>query len=88
LDAALGSSPDAAGPQTPVDFRTQFVLALYRRAGTYSLKSFRVDKRGDLTFIPALPNETASDACTAIFVVLYRSGIRSVAGTPLPAPVR
>jgi hypothetical protein len=69
-----------------VDFRVQFLLAVYQtNGGSYSLKSFRVDKQGNLTFEPPPPGPAAHVGnCTAMYVALFRSGIRSIDGTPMP----
>ena len=85
-DSLLAAYPSLAqGLWTGVDFRVQFLLAVHQTIGTtYSLRSFRVDKQGDLTYEPPPARPDLSGSCTAMYVVLYRSGIRSIDGIPLP----
>lgn len=85
-DSLLAAYPSLGeGYWRDFDLRVQFLLAVHQTIGaTYSLKSFRVDKRGDLTYEPPPPRPGDGGTCTAMYVVLYRSGIRSINGVPLP----
>src|SRR5262249_32875990 len=85
LDSVWKSHPEltAASANRPsLDFRWKFLVVLYQLGGgTYSFTSFRVDKRGDLTFVPPDPYRPPPDErCHAWFIGLYRSGVTSVDG--------
>jgi hypothetical protein len=66
------------------DFRYQALLAIYsqlRHPGLTS-ESLRVDPRGDLT-VHLAPGAVDPAHCSVTFVVINRSGVRSVNGNPI-----
>jgi hypothetical protein len=89
LDAEWKSYPEltaAAAYPPSIDFRWEVIVVLYQvGGGTYSFTSFRLDKRGDLTFVPPDPSPPPQDdRCHAWFRPFYRSGITSARGQRLP----
>lgn len=70
-----------------IDFRTEMVLVIYlqnisKRPGDDSLI---VDKNGDLTFQPPPPVKAwHSKFCSILLLEIYRSGVKSIEGKPLP----
>ena len=67
-----------------VDFKTQFVLVVYR---PIEPRAIRVDKEGDLTFVRPL-GLYGGIPCSVLFLTVDRSGVRSIAGRPLPDAAR
>jgi hypothetical protein len=83
--------PEVLGfePFPEIDFLTTMIVAVYRRSRGpgYSLDAMRVDRRGNLTFVYSSP-PTSQSACSLTVLALFRSGVRSVHGTPLAAGER
>ena len=67
-----------------VDFATQFVLVVYRPLWP---RSIQLDKEGDLTFVRPL-GLADGIPCSILFLTVERSGVRSIAGRPLPDGAR
>lgn len=87
-DALWRSHPGVVRSNRPLefDFRTQVMLVAYLPIGNFglTLESVRVDKSGDLTFAP-MREPPDPQSCSVVIVVIYRSGVRSIEGAPLPS---
>ena len=73
----------------PVDFKREIVLSIANPPYPVGNDSIRVDINGDLTFHPwpAASAETGQSdrrSCNILFLAIYRSGVKSVEGRPLP----
>jgi hypothetical protein len=74
-------------PLPAIDFRTETVLVIYlrNRSERPGKNSFIVDKNGDLTFQPPLVAKAwHSNLCSMLLAEIYRSGVKSIEGMPLP----
>lgn len=90
-DELWRSHPGVVRSNRPLefDFGTQVMLVAYlptRNLGL-TLESVRVDKSGDLTFVP-VREPPDPQSCSVVIVVIYRSGVRSIEGVPLPSGER
>jgi hypothetical protein len=71
-----------------LDFRWQLLLAVYRAGhdASFAIEAIRVDKSGDLTFAAQTDDRSDPASCSIVVLGLYRSGVHSIAGKPLPSP--
>lgn len=76
-------------PLPAVDFRAEVVLTVFlpKAPPSSGYDSILVDKKGDLTFrrLPP-PKAYDPDACSILLLIIYRSGVESIEGKPLPPP--
>ncbi|HEV8158805.1 MAG TPA: hypothetical protein VGP58_07235 [Pyrinomonadaceae bacterium] len=77
-----------SNPLPAIDFKTEVVLIVYLPKAPPSLgyDSIVVDKKGDLTFRPPPPRSYDPNRCSVLLLEIYRSGIKSIEGKPLPPP--
>lgn len=72
-----------------IDFRAEVVLIIYLSGQPLSLgyDSIIVNKKGDLTLhAPPRPGLIHHRACSILLLSIYRSGVKSIEGKPLPPP--
>lgn len=68
-----------------IDFRAEVVLIIYF-LGRLGYDSIIVDEKGDLTIRASPRPRLRREDCSVVLARIYRSGVKSIEGKPLPPP--